>query len=341
MATLAVLTTASLAHADVDEFDTSATAKKEGETAAAKKKVPWRNSTVTYENIFSAYTLSEGAEQTYNPYYAMSFDFRPRFYLRDDLSLRARLVMDVELTTPDSDFRRFLLSDTSFDAVYAPSFLKIPYADISVIPSVRFKFPTSIVSQGRSMISTIGPALMLLRELPLLKGPFLKSIGLLYAFRGTKEFYRYAVAQIGEREGCYNSTRPECQHSGNRNRSWRLTNTFEVKLQLMEKLSLTIDYLLINDLLHKLDAEEVAIEGGTVSIEESRINHRVAHWAIFDISYDLLDWLWLSAGTSTYYAVLAPDSTFRTPFFNRATNVYFDVTIPIDPMVRQVQSWVN
>jgi hypothetical protein len=319
--------------AAVDEYQ--AVQKKQGQ-------VPWRNSTFIYENSFSAYSLSKSADPTYNPYYSMSLDFKPRFYLRDDLSLRLRVVMDTELTVPDDDHRRFLLGDISLDAVYAPSFLTIPYADIVVSPNIRFTFPSSIVSQGRSMIMNIGPGLSFSREIQLLKGRFLQNIGLMYSFRATKELNRYSTAQVDEREGCYNLSRPECQHTGARNRSWRFTNSFEVKVQVMEKLALTLDFIAINDLLHGLPAETTTLGNGiSVDLPSSDIDSRASAWGIFDVSYDLLDWLWLSAGTSTLYAQLQPDSSLRTPFFNRATNFYFDVTIPIDIFVNQVQSWTG
>lgn len=333
---LVMMSTSSLAHA-VDEYDNI-----QKKVTVDKKEVPWRNSTFTYENSLSAISLDPGADLTANEYYGMSFDFKPRWYFRDDFHMRSRLVMDVELTTPDSEHRRFTISDLSFDAVYHPSWMKIPVVDISVVPSMRVALPTSIVSQGRSMLTGLSAQLMFLRQIPLLKGDWLQSVGLTVATRGTKEFYSYKTSQVDERDGCLNSSRPECQHTGSRNRSWRLANLVEASVKVWRSLTFTMDFFFLNDFLYELDPTTKTLSSGeTVEISGSNINHRASTWMIFDVSYDVFPWLTLSAGTSTYYAQLAPDSTYRTPFFNRATNIYFDVTIPIAEFTDQVQDWTG
>lgn len=318
-----------------------ATVAKEG---AAEKKVPWRNSTITYENIFSAISLNKGAEMTYNPYYAQSFSFRPRYYLRDDLSLRARLDLEVEVTTSDTTdhAREWILSDLLMDASYTPRWMKIPVVDVSVNPSIRLGLPTSIVSRGRSMMLSLAPGVAFRRSFDLLKGRFLKNIGVMYAFRAYKYFHEFKNAQVDSTGICIttNPNNPACLHSGIRNRDWRFNNTFEVRLQLLEKLTLSIDLMLFNDLLHTLEPGTYDIGNGrTVELDESQVNHRALVWGIIDLSYDLFDWLWLSAGVSTYHAQLMPDSSYRAPFFNRATAFYFDVTLPVDRFVNQVRSW--
>ena len=40
------------------------------------------------------------------------------------------------------------------------------------------------------------------------------------------------------------------------------------------------------------------------------------------------------------FPVSFPDN-IRAPFFNRFTAFYFDVTVPVDPFVRKVKSWVR
>jgi hypothetical protein len=313
---------------------------------AAAEKVPWRNSTVTYENIVSAISFNKGAEMTYDPYYAQSFSFRPRYYLRDDFSLRARLDLEVELTTSNTTdhAREWILSDLLFDASYAPKWMTIPVVDVKVNPSVRLGFPTSIVSRGRSMMLSLAPGVAFRKSFDLLKGRFLKNIGVMYAFRAYKYFHEFKNAQVDTGGICIttNPDNPACLHSGIRNRDWRLGNTFEVRLQLMEKLTFTIDLLLFNDLLYTLEPGTYSVENGPdIEIGESQINHRAAVWGIIDVSYDLFDWLWLSAGVSTYHAQLTPDSNYRAPFFNRTTAFYFDVTLPVDQFVNQVKSWAR
>ena len=325
--------------------EVAATAKKE------EKKVPWRGSSFTYENTFSAYSLSPSADLTYNPYYAQSFSFRPRYYPRDDLSLALRLDVEIELTTSDDTDRRHqaMLSDLLFDVGYKPAFMKIPVVDIKAAVDVRFSFPTSIESRGRSMAMGIGPGFSLRRELPLLKGKWLSSIELMYGFRFSKYFYKYAVAQVNQADTCNNPGREEClffystnEHGRARNRSWRFGNTLEVALKIFDKLSFTADAMFFNDLLYDFPEQTIDLGGGaTETIPGSRINHKASTWFVFDLTYDLFDWLSLSAGTSTFYAQLNPNSSYNVPFFNRYTNFYIDVTIPVDKFIDQVQTWAG
>jgi hypothetical protein len=327
-------------------------AKKKVDASVEKKKKPWRNTRIVYENIFSAISLNKSHDQTWNPYYAQSLSLQPRYYIRDDLNLRLRLDVEVELTQADgTDLNHEpLLSDLMLDANYAPKWLTIPKVDVRVNPSIRFAFPTSIVSRGRSLVMSIGPGVAFKRSFTLLKGKWLKQVLLTYAFRPTLYLHEYAEASVEARTGCENINRPECQHRGSRNRAWRLTNTLMAQVQITDKWSAGIMLFLMNDILHELDGgtERIQIEpqsnAGSSSTHEvptpsSEINHRGAVWAILDVSYDVLDWLSLSVGTSTYYYHLAPDSDYEYFFFNRNTNFYFDVMIPIDRFVDQVQKW--
>jgi hypothetical protein len=335
------------ATAEITEYRSKKSPEATAEKGAEVKKVPWRNSTITYENVVSALSFDQGAELTYNPYYAQSLSFRPRYYLRDDLSFRARFDLEIELTTSDDTdhAREWIVSDLMLDAVYSPSWMTIPKVDVAVSPSLRLGFPTSIASRGRSLMMTLSPGVAFRRSFKLLKGRSLQSVGLTYAFRAYKYFHEYTTAQIDTNAICSltNPDNPGCLHSGTRNRSWRFGNTFEVRLQLLEKLSLTMDVMLFNDLLYGMGDRDVVLDdsGAEIELSSSDVNHRAAVWALIDVSYDLLDWLWLSAGVSTYHPQLAPDSSIRAPILNRYTAFYLDVTVPIDRFVGQVRSWTR
>ena len=334
--------------AAVSEFEESRKKTQAGAEASAtvQKKVPWRNSLFVYENALSALSMNRGADLSYNPYYAQSLSFRPRYYAMDDLSFRARLDLEIELTTSDETdhAREWIVSDLLLDTVYAPKWMKIPVVDILVSPSLRLMFPTSIVSRGRSLVMGLGPGFSLKRSFDLLKGRFLKSIGLLYAFRGTKYFNEYTTAQLNTSGVCSPTTNPDnpgCLHSGKRNVSWRLSNYLAAEVQVMEKLLFSAHVFLFNDLLYGLDGETVEIEESpSVELSESGVNHRASTWVIVDVSYDVLDWLSLSLGVSTYYPQLRSNSTYYGPF-NRYTTFYFDVAVPVDAFVAQVQRWTG
>lgn len=331
----------------------SAVVSAEETSATTTRKVPWRGSAFSYENTFSAISLAKSADPTWNPYYAQSLSFRPRFYPIEDLYVGARLDLEIELTTSDdTDHKReWIVSDLLLDVGYSHKVLTIPAVDVKVRPSIRFTLPTSIVSRGRSLVMGIGPALAFSREFKLLKGNVLSSLTLTYAFRPTKYLHQYAYAQVDIPDAyCANVSRPECQHRGRTNLNWQLSNYLAAKLQILKKLSFSADLFIMNGFTHKIPAQTYADillnesyrgTGSVFAVEESAVNHRASLWAIFDVTYDLVDWLSLSVGTSTYHPQLAPDSSYYGPFFNRYTNFYFTVTIPVDAFIDQVQSWAG
>ena len=330
--------------AAVSEF---AEQKEQKKTEAGVKKVPWRGSAITYENTVSALSLNRGADLTYNPYYAQSFSFRPRYFILDELSVGGRLDLEIELTTSDDTdrARQWIVSDLMLDAAYAPRWMKIPVVGVEVSPSLMLGFPTSIVSRGRSMVMSLGPGFSLKRSFDLLKGRFLKSIGLVYSFRGTKYLNEYTTAQLDTSNVCSpattNANNPGCLHSGVRNVSWRLTNSFGVEVGVMEKLTLSASVMLMNDLLYGLEGETVSAEGTpSVELSDASVSHRASTWVVADVSYEVLDWLSLSLGVSNFYPQLKADSTYYGPF-NRYTAFYFDMTVPVDKFVTQVQRWTG
>jgi len=335
-----------VASAAVSDYD-----EQKKSEAAVKKKVPWRNSLIVYKNQFSAISLDKSAEPQYNPYYINSFSFLPRYYIKDDLSLRLRLDLEIELTTADdTDYaHEWVVSDLSLEFNYAPSVLKIPLLDVAVNPSLRLYFPTSKASQARSMIMALGPGLAFRRQFALLKGNWLSSIGLSYSFRAVKYFNEYTTRVLSDPDaismGHANPSRSDFYSDPRRNTDWRFYNGFNLLLQVHEKVSFSASLFLINDLLYglsELDMEDyVNVVGLDKTIPASDVNSKMALWSVFDISYDALDWLWLSIGVSTFHPQQAPDSTNYDPFFNRFTQVYFDITLPVDRVISKVQDWTG
>jgi hypothetical protein len=350
----AVLAAARLSFGAVDEYEQAKKSKTAGtvsKEAEPEKKVPWRGSAIIYSNSLSALSLDQGAELSYNPYYAQSFSFRPRYYPLDELSLAARMDLEIELTTSDSTdhAREWIISDLSLDASYAPTWMVIPVAKIAINPSIRLTFPTSIVSRGRSMVMDLSGGVAFRRAFDLLKGRFLKNIGLSYGFRVSKAFHEYATGQLtgdvcsGLPRDANSPNDPACLSTGIRNRSWRFINSFGFKLAVMEKLSFSASMMLINDLLYTLSEryEDRDGAGSPIYVDGSHMNHRAAIWSIFDVTYEALDWLELSLGVSTFHPQLTPDSNIRAPFINRYTAFYLDVAVPVDRFVSQVQTWIG
>ena len=335
MVNLVVALGLSLPALAADETTTSATVAKTAEKKETKK-LPFRGSSFTFSNSGNWYAY-------HNPTYSMSFDFRPRYYIRDDLSLRARLMVDVEMTDSDSTntVREPILSDLSLDVNYAPAFLKIPVLDINTAVSLRMQFPTSKASQGRSLMFALAPGVSLNRSFNLLKGNWLPSVAVLYGFRAYKYFNEYTTRQVDIT--CSHPRDISCQQSGSRNTNWRFNNTFSVMLPIYkEKLTFTATVMLFHDIKYGMDETETTLSNGsTLTVPGTEVDMSVATFSIFDITYGVLPWLNLSAGVATFSNTLAQDSSYRFPLFNQNTNFYFDISIPIDKFVEQVQSWAG
>lgn len=321
-------------------------ARTEQIAGAAKKSVAWRGTAIVYENIMATRSLDKGLTLDYDPYYAMSLSFRPRYYVRDDLSFRARMDLEVELTqSEDTDYaNQWIVSDLNLYVNYSPEWAEIPYTGIKASTDVRLSFPTSPYSQARSMVMGLAPGLSLRRSFDLLSGKWLKAVYLRYSFRATKFFNEYGAATIDTREGCRNTTRPECQHSGLVNTSWRLVNGVGFTLQLHDQLAFGMDFLFMNNFKYQLEAGTYEVNGGVkVDVEESDINMNAAMWSVIDLTYDPVNWLSLSLGLSTFVPTINTTSDgYFNPFYEKYyTNVYLDMTIPVDRFVSQVQDWTG
>ncbi|MBW2735349.1 MAG: hypothetical protein JRH20_23440 [Deltaproteobacteria bacterium] len=302
-------------------------------SAQAKKKKIYRGSMVTYENVFSAYSLSEGAQQSYDPYYAMSLTFLPQIWLRDDMFVQARLGAEVELTLSEStDTKREpVLTDLSFTYMWTGAYT-IPGAKIVISPNARMRFPTSKVSQARSMLFSIASGFSLTRSFKLHSGKFFNNLILNYGFRVEKPFNEYTTRQVDV--ACGNINRPECLHSGSRNINWRFSNAFTLRTNAHAKVILTLQVGLINDLLYEGgEMDKVLADGSVISIPATTNNHNALVQAAFDVTVPVAKWLYLSGGLMSFHNQLNPDSTRQFPLLNRDMMFYVDATLPIAPLV--------
>jgi hypothetical protein len=317
---------------------------EKGMLVKKQKDVFWRGTKVIWGNDFSAYALNPSADLTYNPYYAMSIWLIPRAYIRDDLYIQARAIFEIELTTSDETNHRhqWQVADLWLDAVYKPDLFTIPKTGIKASPNLRLILPTSQESQARSMAIGLSPGFNLTREFKLHKGKYFNKLDLMYGFKYTKNFYKYAYAQVSRSLGCGDIMRPECESQGTRNPSQNVTNMFDASLQITNKLSFDVFAAFINTFLYDIPPQTVDLGGGaSTDLGSSQVNHTAKAWFMFTIAYDVLDWLSLSVGTSTYYGQLNADSSYRTPIFNRYTNLFFWTTIGVDKFANQVQSWAG
>ena len=305
--------------------------------------LPFRNTILTYENIFSVVQLNREYDQSYNPYYAMGLSIKPRWYFTDEFSVRLRLDIEGELTDADSttDYHETRVGDLILDLVYDPVYT-IPTLDVSLGLGIRAQFPTSLESQAESRYMGLGADLRLGRVFDVLDGLVIS-----YMFRYMKYLNRYTTLQrdTNPRECMGND--PACLANwqlGDPARSHGFFNWISISLAFLREqwrpMNFTIAVFFMNYLTYELPEYNLAIMGGEeVPVEHiaNPVNHSAYIWYIFELGLDITDYLGISLGASTFSPQLSTESTYREPFFNRYTRIYVDLSIDIERVVAAIR----
>ena len=104
-----------------------------GEAVRAEERSMFRGSHLSYRNTLTLNTFDRSAELTYNPGYLMGLELGPRVWFGEHLSLRARLDMQIELTTADDTTyqRELMLGDLAVVAGLS-RIATIPWLEVAV-----------------------------------------------------------------------------------------------------------------------------------------------------------------------------------------------------------------
>ena len=302
----------------------SALAKEE-----LKSSNPWRDTEIDYEHGFSAYSLSKSADPTYNPYYVHVLTIAPQWHVGDYLVFKAKLAIEQELTDADETTKKHEvnLSDLTFD-IATPGITE-GFTGIKIAGGVRFFFPTSKASQATTMYLAIGPGHNVSRKFPLLEG---LNIG--YGARFNFAFHKFTTAQNNAPwVACGSADSPACSQfvqTGVRNMWGQLLHGPTLNFVPVNGLNIDLGFTFINSFLYGLAGEPVMGDDKDVSV-------RRAQWFTASIGYDVLDYLTVSLGASTVYGDLSPDGKYRTPFFNRNTQLSLGLALAIDPLIGKFQ----
>ncbi len=308
---------------------------EEADVEAEEELLPYRGTSIIYENALAALTLDPSAELYYNPTYVMSWIFRPRWYLYDTLSARLDFSVESELTNSDWTQTRYepIVSDLSLGFIYA-DFYAIPVVDVKLGGGVWLGFPTSKASQARTLYMSVAPTFSMRRKFDVLAG-----VEVSYSFRYTKNLNRYTTLQaeeaafpcplnVGDRTECYNL--------GTRNSSMSFWNTLAVDAYFIERLYASATVRVTNTLLYPLSTAAVDTIGGPVDVPPASDNtdHRGSMLYGVEVGYDATDYLTVALGSVTANPMLDEAGGIRTPFFNRYTNVYLDLALSVDGLVK-------
>ncbi len=300
----------------------------------SKRNVPWRNSSFVYRNSFSAISLSDTAELSYNPYYAMTYSIRPWWWFTKKLYVRGALELDHEVTNADTTTQKgeAWLRDLMLSVGYANAFT-IPKAKINFSFSLILTIPTSKASLAKTMVLGVGPGVRLTRSFKVLKG---MMIG--YNFRSTFKFHRYTT---GEREsplitscggglgGC-----DQFLNMGLRNSMVRLSHSADFSIRFLKWLGLSLAVGQAFDFLYPLGDEVLQTSTG-----ESAEGENIRYLTFFEVvaTFQPTKELEIGVGYTSVHPQRTPSSTYYVPFFNRYSAFYIDLKLRIDGLVDRIK----
>jgi len=296
-------------------------------------KSPWRGSEIAYRNSVTAISADPSAELTYNPFWGMALELAPRYSFDDVWSVAAALEIQREVTEADDTTRdnETLLGDLGL-RVNASRFAKIPWVGVDVSAGVGLTLPTSLASQGDTLLFAVAPSLRLSRTFE----GVLDGLTIGYSARFTKFFHEFTTSELESPliPGCFVGSSGSCDrflNTGYRNVSFRMSNGLDVALDIVSWLSFSADFAIIVSWLHD-------------DIEDERVSHvelepqdeRYALAADVGLSARWWKPLEVRLGAATVNPQLAPDGSRYAPFFNRFTTLYLDLRLDIAALVQDL-----
>ncbi|MCA9582642.1 MAG: hypothetical protein KC416_12665, partial [Myxococcales bacterium] len=216
--------------------------------------------------------------------------------------------------------REPVLLDTLFDFVYANALTTdFGPALVSLTPSLRFTFPTSIRSRAQEHIVGIGPGIA--TRVPV------KDVmaGLLFGldFRWTHNFQGTNITTTETDYPCFSLTATEnrCSQTGGPTSDRdAIILSFFASLSPIPNMTIDLGFLWWWRVGHELADAVVPVDtapGGQIVIEDMSATHmRLATQFSLGMSYSWVPWFNTSFGINTFSAEFAEDGSRRNPFFN-------------------------
>lgn len=290
------------------------------------EKSAWRGSELAYRNSVTAISFDRSAELTYNPFWGMALELAPRYSFDDVWSLSASLEIQREITEADDTTRanETQLGDLAL-RLTAARFATIPGIDAELTASVGLALPTSLASQGQTLMFSLSPGLRLGWSFK----DVLSGLSFGYTARFTKLFHQYTTGELESPivPGCFAGSSGSCDrflNTGVRNASYRLANTVDAALGFTDWLSLSASFGVVVSWLYD-DVDDARISHTELEPQDERY----ALVADIGVSMRPASPLEVVLGASTFNPQLAPDGSRYTPFFNRFTTLYLDLRLDV------------
>ena len=318
-------------HARADEAPPSTAVTTAAALAPELPRAPWRGSMLLLRNEASLLTFDRGAELTYNPYDALSFTAWPRWWFGDIFFVQGRVMLTHEFTNADDTTLRdeTVVSDVTLGGG-ASRFYQIPVLGVDLGLDASLVIPASKESRARTLVLGVGGRFSLARHFDLLAG-----LDVVYSLQGSKGFYRYSTSQTESPliSGC--SGGGDCSrfsNTGIRNARFSLANRLDLSVDFLAWLGIELTAIHRMAFLYAIQADDPRVSyvpqqpTGDRQFVEFEGNVRVRPMKSLEVAL----------GVSTLSPILAPDSTFYTPFVNRYTMGFVEVRVLLDGLVAQI-----
>lgn len=302
------------------------------EAESAEGSSRWRGSSISYGQIATTVSLDKSADLGWNPYYAHAVTLAPRYHLADDFVAGLSFTVEQELTDSDWTTQRHqpLASDLFVDLGW--SGWTEDTTKIRVSGALRAALPVSSLSQAQTQIVALAPTLRVARTFDVLHG-----LDVSWSTRWTQHFHEQTTART-DASGIVGCTTERCDtltNTGLLNAYGDLLLGPSVSLRLTDTLSLDGDFRWGQSFLYD-NASVSDPFSGEVLLAPNDFAGRFSTLFSIGTSWAPIDVLNVTAFASTPSPQLGLDGQRRSPFFNRFTQVGFDLQLNLDALVARL-----
>ena len=311
--------------------------------ALEEERLPWRNSLFLYDNEISTTTLDGGSSTlSYNPYWSMAFSLRPRWYLTEDISVRLRQDLSIELTDTDTlvKNRRPVLADTILEVIHGNIY---ELEGIVLSGGPRITLPTSIASRSYEKYFTLSLGTALSRPFEeVLEGA---EVGVSarygYTFAGSNVRLTddpipqaRAVREVAEADEF-----TETQASGATTVDHELVVGLSASIAPIENFQVATSFTWwwTNGRAATPGCVPVLTDAdGCFDVpDESDTHLRLSTWFTLGASYQWLDWLNTELTYSHLTSEFAPNGARRNPFWSVDSTLALTATFTLDKIYQE------
>jgi hypothetical protein len=294
----------------------------------------FKGSIFLFDQSITPDVLNAGDEQSNIPSYQWWMSFRPRYYIKPNLSLRLRMDLTVEwLNAADTTFvREGQFGDVWLDLAYnAPTFW-------GIVPTIALRtvWGTSKEAIAAGDVLNVGPVVGLVREFQTNKvGSFelsLSMYGLIHAsprIGGLVNGNYFHCDSLDLRATICDTT------GGPSNTAFNLTTFLSAKWAPVSQFSLSLSYAVLDGWAWNTADAVDPVYQQPINRSPNDTRFRQSSWFIANLDYEPRDWITLSLGYYCLRPIRDKDEAIGDPFYYPAgntgsTRIYLTTTFNLD-----------